>query len=393
MPGTRPAGYPSSQSTNKGAAPNRKRSAAPTPRSKAGFSGERWMEAHGLGAIRQAEPPPVFLPPQLPLPAPQGTRSTRNRLQGSPAPTGGSYARTPARGPAFPLERSDSARAPSPAQRAPASSPHPRAHPGLSKPQPMVAAHSPRGGAKPPPHQGPVVPTGGSRGQWPGGRGKGQKQGARYLGKDSTCGGMKLLLPLWKRLAREQTGGGAEAADAAAAAVESPGQPRDRSPAGNRPAAPTTAFVPRGGSRAERQHRPPRLSPPPTRCVAEPGRAVFSHGPPRWGEVSVTNLLGLPVPARAVVAARAPGVRSRCGGPRPSKACVSSGRSQRAPAPKGRHTGTPPTGPPPFIFQLRRLRPRRRRAPPRAHCVLSPLCRPFLTPWVRRFSWKRRRRL
>lgn len=153
------------------------------------------------------------------------------------------------------------------------------------------------------------------------------------------------------------------------------------------PSSSVVALGPRG-SAADRGRIPCRPS-----AWLSSGGPFSPLGPPWWGEVSVTNLPGLPVPARAVVAARAPGVGSRSGGPGSSKLCVSSGRLQRAPAPKGRRTGTPPTGQPPFIFQRRLQRPRLLPSPPRIHFFLSPLCRPFLSPWVRRFSWKRRCRL
>lgn len=108
------------------------------------------------------------------------------------------------------------------------------------------------------------------------------------------------------------------------------------------------------------------------------------------GEVSVTSLPGLPRPARAVVAARAPRARLRPGGRRPWKVCVSSGRWPRARAPEGRRPWTSAPRQPPFICQLRA---RRLRARPRRRLLPSPLCRPFPTPRVRRFSWKRRCRL
>lgn len=55
----------------------------------------------------------------------------------------------------------------------------------------------------------------------------------------------------------------------------------------------------------------------PSRWLAS-GRPFSPPGPPRWGEASVTNLLGLPVPVGAVVAARARGTCSLPGlrGPR-----------------------------------------------------------------------------
>lgn len=112
------------------------------------------------------------------------------------------------------------------------------------------------------------------------------------------------------------------------------------------------------------------------------------RGPPRLGEVSVTCLLGLLRPARAVVVARAPRARLHSGGLRPWKVCVSSGRRTRAP--EGRRAWIPAPRQPPFICQLRA---RRLRAPPRRRLLPSPLCSPFPTPRVRRFSWKRRCRL
>lgn len=191
-----------------------------------------------------------------------------------------------------------------------------------------------------------------------------------------------------QRAFQSGAGGGAGAADAAVAA-ESPGPARHRSPAGNPPAASTVACVFRPRSWAEKQRGRRVLSPRSSSSVARLGRAAFPQGPPRWGEVSVTSLLGLRGPARAVVAARAPGTRSPSGGRRPSELCVSSRRGRRAPAPKGRHTRTPPTGQPPFGSQLRLQRPLPPRSAPRTHCFLFPLGRPVL-PGVRRFSWKRR---
>lgn len=182
--------------------------------------------------------------------------------------------------------------------------------------------------------------------------------------------------------------GGAGAADAAVAA-ESPGPAPHRSPAGKPPAASTVASVLRPRSWAERQRGRRRLSPRSSFSVARLGRAAFPQGPPRWGEVSVTSLLGLRGPARAVVAARAPGTRSPSGGPRPSELCVSCGRVRRAPAPRGRHTRARPTGQPPCGSQLRLQRPLPLRPAPRTPCFLSPLGR-LVLPGVRRFSWKRR---
>lgn len=152
-------------------------------------------------------------------------------------------------------------------------------------------------------------------------------------------------------------------------AVESPGQPRDRSAAGNRPAASTTASVltPLPGPRAS---------------VADSGwipshlfRWLASGGPlspaglPRWGEVSVTNLLGLPEPVGAVVAARARGTYSPPGlrGPR-SDAPRAGGCGGRrllkgvTPGLRGRQL--------PFISQLRLQRPLLLRPPPRTHFFL-----------------------
>lgn len=118
------------------------------------------------------------------------------------------------------------------------------------------------------------------------------------------------------------------------------------------------------------------------------GAPPSPRGPPRLGELSVTSLPGLLRPARAVVAARAPRARLCSGGPRPWKVCVSSGRWARAP--EGRRAWIPEPRQPPFICQLRA---HRLRAPPRRRLLRSPLCRPFPTPRVRRFSWKRRCRL
>lgn len=157
-----------------------------------------------------------------------------------------------------------------------------------------------------------------------------------------------------------------------------------------RPRPPPPCSVLRPHSWAEGQRGRPRLNPCSSRWGARLGRAAFPRGPPRRGEVSVTNLLGLRVPARAVVAARAPGTRPPSGHPRPSKLCVWSRRLRRAPAPNGRHPRTPRTGPPPFSFQLRLQRPRPPRCPARTHFSLSPLGRPDLTPAARRFSWRRR---
>lgn len=118
------------------------------------------------------------------------------------------------------------------------------------------------------------------------------------------------------------------------------------------------------------------------------GAPPAPRGRPRLGEVSVTSLPGLLRPTRAVVAARAPRTRFHSGGLRPWKVCVSSGRWARAP--EGRRAWISAPRQPPFICQLRA---RRLRAPPRRRLLRSPLCRPFPTPRVRRFSWKRRCRL
>lgn len=164
----------------------------------------------------------------------------------------------------------------------------------------------------------------------------------------------------------------------------------------DRPVAPPCPVLAPGLS--ERQRGRQGLSPRPSSSsssVARLGRARFSSGdPPRWGEVSVTSLLGLRGPARAVVAARAPpGTRSPSGGRRPSELCVSSRRWwRRVPAPKGRHTGTPlPPGQPPSGAQLRLQRPLPLGSAPQTRLSLTPLRRrPVLLPGVRRFSWKRR---
>lgn len=110
------------------------------------------------------------------------------------------------------------------------------------------------------------------------------------------------------------------------------------------------------------------------------GGPLSAQGPPRWGEVSVTNLPGLRVRPRVVVEASALGTCSPSDGPRTWKLCDSSRPLRRAPAPKGRHTRTPLTGQPPFIFQLRLQRPLPLWSLPRTHFFLSRLCRPVLTP-------------
>lgn len=130
------------------------------------------------------------------------------------------------------------------------------------------------------------------------------------------------------------------------------------------------------------------ISAPPSRWLAS-GGPFSSQGPPRWGEVSVTNLLGLPAPVGAVGAARARGTCS-LPGPEASERCASCERWRRAPAPKGRHTRTRLTGQPPFIFQLRLQRPLLLRPPPRTRLALSPAAAlsPLLgcggSPWKRR---------
>lgn len=158
-----------------------------------------------------------------------------------------------------------------------------------------------------------------------------------------------------------------------------------------RPPPSRSVLPPLCGAERQRGHSCSTLSRP-SRWLAS-GGPFSPPGPPRWGEASVTNLQGLPVPAQAVVAARVPGTCSAPGGPRPSKLCVGSGLLRRAPAPKGRHTRTPPTGQPPFISQLRLQRPLPLGSPRRTHFFLARLCRPSLAPRLRRFSWKRRCRL
>lgn len=181
----------------------------------------------------------------------------------------------------------------------------------------------------------------------------------------------------------------AEAADAAVAA-ESPGQPRNRSPAGNGPAASTATSELTPVSRAERQRGRLWLNPLSSLSVARLRRAVFSSGAASVGRGFRDE------PPGAAGAVR--GCRGGSGswnvltprGPRPLKRCALSRRLRRALARKGRHARTPLTGQPPFIFQRRLQRPFLLRSPPRTHFFLSPLCRPFPTPWVWRFPWKRR---
>lgn len=108
------------------------------------------------------------------------------------------------------------------------------------------------------------------------------------------------------------------------------------------------------------------------------GGPLSAPGPPRWGEVSVTIVPGLRVRPRIVVEASALGTCSPSDGPRTWKLCDSSRPLRRAP--KGRHTRTPPPGPPAFIFQLRVQRPLTPRPLPRTACPLCPLRRPGLPP-------------
>lgn len=176
-------------------------------------------------------------------------------------------------------------------------------------------------------------------------------------------------------------------------AAESPGPARDRSPAGNHPAASTTACELRPHSWAERRRGRQWRNPCSSVSVARLGRAAFPQGPPRWGEVSVTNLLGLRVPARPswrlelLELAQAPGLR----GPR-SYACHPSGCGERRLL-KGVTPG------------LRRLGHLHSASSCASSALslsgplvgllfpFSPLCRPVLTRGVRRFSWERRCRL
>lgn len=173
-------------------------------------------------------------------------------------------------------------------------------------------------------------------------------------------------------------------------AAESPGQPRDRSPAGNGPAASTATSVLTPLSRAERQRDRPWLNPLSSLSVARLRRAVSSSGAASVGR----GFRDEPPGATGAGGGRRGGSGSwnvfTPRGPRPWKRCASSRRLRRAPSRKGRHTRTPLTGQPPFIFQRRLQRPFLLRSPPRTHFFLSPLCCPFPTPWVWRFPWKRR---
>lgn len=125
--------------------------------------------------------------------------------------------------------------------------------------------------------------------------------------------------------------------------MESPGQPRDRSPAGNRPAASTTASVLTALPRPERQRGRLWLDPLSSLSVARLRRPVFASGAASVGRGFRDE------PPGAAGAGR-----GRRGGPgswnvltprapRPSERCASCRRLLRAPAPKGRHTRTPLT--------------------------------------------------
>lgn len=123
-------------------------------------------------------------------------------------------------------------------------------------------------------------------------------------------------------------------------AAESPGLPRDRSPAGNRPAASTTASVLTALRRVERQRGRLWLDLLLSLSVARLRRAVFSSGAASVGRGFRDE------PPGAAGAGR--GRRGVSGSwnvltpraPRPSKRCASCRRLRRAPAPKGRHTRT-----------------------------------------------------
>lgn len=141
-------------------------------------------------------------------------------------------------------------------------------------------------------------------------------------------------------------------------------------------------------SRAETQRGRQWLNPLASLSVVRLGQAVFSFGAALVGLGFRDESPGAAGTGSGLVATREPGTCSPFGRPRISKLRASSRRLRRAPAPKGRHSRTPPSGQPPFIFQRPLLR-----FSPRTHFSFSPLRCPFLTPWVWRFSWKRRCRL
>lgn len=101
-------------------------------------------------ARRLMDPPTLLLVPAPTFPPKPATAPTLGGRQAvsrpSRNPKEGLPARAPANRPRLPsLQNAESARAPSLAERAPASSSQPRAHPGLGRPQPMVDTHGPQG--------------------------------------------------------------------------------------------------------------------------------------------------------------------------------------------------------------------------------------------------------
>lgn len=176
-------------------------------------------------------------------------------------------------------------------------------------------------------------------------------------------------------------------------AVESPGQPRDRSPAGNRPAASTTASVLTALPRPERQRGRLCLDPLSSLSVARLRRSVFASGAASVGRGFRDE------PPGAAGAGR-----GRRGGPgswnvltprapRPSKRCASCRRLLRAPAPKGRHTRTPLTA---ASIHLPAASPAPSPPPaPSSDSIFPffPVRRPLPSPWVWRLPWKQRCRV
>lgn len=121
---------------------------ASSTHSKLGFFAQSWIEEHGLGPKSSWSRLRFFnsILPSLSagcLTDPRWKPGLSFRPSGDPTAEPRARSRPPAP-PYFPLDCSESARAPPRAKRALASSPHPRAHPGLGEPQPMVNAHGPR---------------------------------------------------------------------------------------------------------------------------------------------------------------------------------------------------------------------------------------------------------
>lgn len=129
--------------------------------SKVRFSAQSWVDARSLASKSTWSllRPTLLHPPHLPLITRRGPSQDSQREQSrlrafegfSPPPQPAGAPLCVRRRPRLSLPRNaargESARAPSfPGRaRAPASCPHPRAHPGLSEPQPMGEAHGHRG--------------------------------------------------------------------------------------------------------------------------------------------------------------------------------------------------------------------------------------------------------